>query len=595
MIILSNEGIMGKQPQMILLLAVSLTLLLTACGQLEQLPIVRSEKTPEFEYSKREVGMATPGLRAGLLHPPLTFNPVTAFDPVSKLLASQLTATLYRFDPLEGTFEPHLATGYDRDKDNLVFIIHLRRNITFSDRSAFDADDVISTISYIQNLDVPTSLRAYLSYQGAPLVFRKVDEYTLTCTSAKPLEAIEPVLAKLPVLSSRVIDDLANQNRLPRLYALDANPAEMPSIGPYLIKSYSANDKKVVLQRNPEYWVINAAGQRLPYIEEVNFSIIGNYRDLSLKFREGETDVIDALLPADAERLKNVSGMQIFDTGPSCSTYVAWFNQNAKTNPRTKENYVQAFQLVWFRDAEFRNAVASAINHENIANTVFERKAATTAGLISPLETGWFGGLKPESFTGAAARQRLLERGYSMVQNALNGPNRAPVNFQITVLTNDDFAKSAGMQVEAGLASLGAKAVMTEISYELYYRKVYSDYEFQMAIGLFQEPVHPYFLRELFHTISLGRLWFPEQDVQIGEADREIDTRLDELYRNRDWNARYQSVHQIEQSAAGQHFLLPLVKPHGLFGAKGKVQNAQVNHRCSSILWNLEELYILAE
>jgi len=69
-------------------------------------------------------------------------------------------------------------------------------------------------------------------------------------------------------------------------------------------------------------------------------------------------------------------------------------------------------------------------------------------------------------------------------------------------------------------------------------------------------------------------------------------TALATMYGSPDWGKRFEAAHQLEQYNAQGRYLIPIAKPHGLFGAKGKVQNLRVNHRCMSLMWNLEEVYV---
>lgn len=576
-----------------------LCLLLTACESIKEMPLIRTEKGPDYKIVECEPGVPTKLLRVSLLHPPLTLNPVLAFDRVSVLITSQITAPLYRYNPITDQFEPWLASGYDRSPDSKLFTIHLRRRVTFSDGAAFTADDVLTTINYILNPDIKTPLRSYLEFGGQRLEFKKVDDETIECAAAKPLFAIEPVLAKIPVLPAGVIRKAVSSNRLGRLYSIETAPAELPSIGPFMIESYSPEEKRLVLARNPRYWVADSVGRTLPYLDQVAFTFSGTSTDQSMKFRTGESDVIDYLDPADATRLENVRGLRIFDTGPSCATYVAWLNQNMRTDPNTKENYIPQFRLRWFSDIKFRQAVAALFDRGEIVSKDYSGNAIAGAGLISPQERAWASDIAPEAFSVATARQKLAEAGFTMnatvTPNALYGPNRVPAQITLSVLSGDAMMEKIALQAEARLNETGLKATMVSLPYDLFYQKIYSTYDYDLAMMLLEGPTHPYFLKELLASSSSSHLWYPDEVVAASEADKSLDGLLDLLYGAPDLTARQDAGRQLEQRTQEAKLILPIVKPNGLFGAKGKIQNLQVNFRCTTLLWNLEELYILEE
>jgi peptide/nickel transport system substrate-binding protein len=578
---------------------VGLGLLLTACDSIREMPLIRSEKGPEYRIVECEPGVPTKLLRVSLLHPPLTLNPTLACDRVSALVSSQLTATLYRYEPVANEFQPWLATGYDRDVDSKVFTIHLRRRVTFSDGSPFSADDVLTTINYILNPDVKTALRAYMDYGGQRLAFAKLDDETIQCTAAKALYAIEPILARIPVLPAGAIQAAVSSNRLERLYSIEANPAELASIGPFVIQSYSPEEKRLILVRNPRYWVTDSVGRNLPYLDQVVFSFSGTSVDQSVKFRTGESDIIDYIDPADAARLENVRGLQMYDTGPSCATYVAWFNQNMKTDPKTKENYIPQFRLRWFSDLKFRQAISSLFDRGEIVSKVLQGNAIPGASLISPLEQDWFVALTADSYSLPAARQKLSEAGFVMntavTPNALYGPNKVPVQITLSVLSGDAMMEKIALQAEGRLNDVGIKATMVSLPYDLFYQKVYSTYDYDMALMLLEQPEHPYFLKELLASNSSGHLWYPEEVAPASETEKAMDGLLDDMYGVPDWATRQSAAQKLAQRLEEGKFLIPVVKPHGLFGAKGKIKNLRMNFRCTSLLWNLEELYILEE
>jgi len=574
-----------------------LLVLLLACGNIGQIPILTSERGPDFKISDCEPGVTTKLLRVSLLHPPLTLNPVIAADNVSSLIASQFTSTLYRYNPIEDTFEPGLATGVDRDQDSKVFTIHLRRFITFSDGTPFSADDVLTTLNYLQNPDIKTSLRAYLDFAGSRLEFKQLDAETIQCTSKEPLQLIEPILCRIPVLPKSAIESAAGRNRLQNLYGLDTPAADLVSIGPFLLKSYSREEKKIVLERNPNYWVLDAAGQRLPYTDEIVFDFAGTATDLSMRFRTGESDLIDFLDPQDAERLENVRGLKIINTGPSCATYVSWFNLNAGTDPDTRESVVPGYRLAWFNELKFRQAVSQLFDRSAILADVFKGKGVVGSGILSPLEKAWTLELPSDGYSPTNSRQLLLDGRFTynttVTPNAFYGLNKNPVQFSITVLTGDSIGERLAMQIERALISIGVKATMVSLPYDLFYPKIYTTYDYDMAVMRLETPAGAPFYRELAYHRSPGRIWSPEAPTAEAGPDKNLAQSLDTLFSSPDWNKRYEAVRDVERSISQNKLLIPIVKPDGIFAAKGKIANVRVNHRCASIMWNLEELYQL--
>jgi len=133
------------------------------------------------------------------------------------------------------------------------------------------------------------------------------------------------------------------------------------------------------------------------------------------------------------------------------------------------------------------------------------------------------------------------------------------------------------------------------LPYEVFYKEIFSEQpNYHLAVMTLNDVSHPYFLKELLKSDSAGHLWYIGEDAPATELEKEMDATLDQLYAGDD-SAKYNAARQLQTILHQGRFIFPLVKPHGLFGAKGKIQNVQVNHRCSTILWNLEELYFIGE
>ncbi len=72
--------------------------------------------------------------------------------------------------------------------------------------------------------------------------------------------------------------------------------------GPFKLKE-SIPDQLVVIERNPYYWKVDPAGNKLPYLDGVRYVVSFRLDTIMLKFRNGELDVY-APRPGDIATLK---------------------------------------------------------------------------------------------------------------------------------------------------------------------------------------------------------------------------------------------------------------------------------------------------
>jgi peptide/nickel transport system substrate-binding protein len=593
---------MNKKISTVAVLVMALiSLMLVSCGYIEDMPLIKTEEKPEFKILDCEVGVATPLLKMAVLHPPLTFNPVTALDDVSRLISAQLTATLYRYEPVKNEFEPWLATGYDRDGESKVFTIHLRRNIVFSDERAFTADDVIETLNYIlQTTQVQSPLKVYLQFGSGTLGYTKIDDHTLQFTLPESLSAIEPILARIPVLPHELIQDARGQNRLSSLYELRSPPEELPSIGPFMIQRYAPDENRLLLERNPNFWAVDPAGQTLPYAREVVINFANTTTEISMKFRTGETDIIDFISPEDSDRLANVRGLNIHDVGPSSSTVVAWFNQSRRTDPQTDQPNIERWQYNLFAEQTFRDAVSGIIDRGAIVSELYLGRAIPAGTIVSPQEFRWYRDMPIPQASAGAALQQLRDLNYSYNRGggspATYGRNNDQVIFSIAVLSGDDIAEKVANRLETDLADLGIRATVLALPYEFFYKDLYAPRpNYQMVVMTLRDPQHPFFMREIMHSSSIRHFWYTLQEVAETDTERAINMSLDQMFLQGTPSSKFEAAQQIQQLLNQGKFMLPLVKPNGIFGAKGKIRNIRLSHRCSTLCWNLEEIFALEE
>jgi peptide/nickel transport system substrate-binding protein len=52
---------------------------------------------------------------------------------------------------------------------------------------------------------------------------------------------------------------------------------------------------RIILERNPYYWKIDAKGQRLPYLDELTFVIVPTQDAQVIRFQAGDSQIISGL------------------------------------------------------------------------------------------------------------------------------------------------------------------------------------------------------------------------------------------------------------------------------------------------------------
>jgi peptide/nickel transport system substrate-binding protein len=370
-------------------------LLLIACS-------VACQMTPDAEEHAVRGGRLVVAQPAG----PRTFNPLFADDSDSLSLAGCLMATLIRINRQTQKTELELAESATWSPDGRVMTARLRPDIRFSDGQPLTVEDILFTFQVIYDPNIASSIRDLLQRGGEKIDVEKVDDRTVRFTFPGPYAAADRLFSGVHILPKHVLERPYREGKFESAWGLSTPPEQVIGLGPYRLQAYEQG-QRTVLVRNPHYWKRAAGGAPLPYLDRIDFLIIPDKSARLLKFQQGELDLLQALRPEDVEALRTLldrGEVVVYDLGPSLITDFLWFNLNPGTDPRLKTQdprpqtnnngpatsnqrpatkYVDPVKLAWFSDTRFRQAIAYAINRQEIVDVVFSGAATPLFGPVT--------------------------------------------------------------------------------------------------------------------------------------------------------------------------------------------------------------------
>ena len=215
--------------------------------------------------------------------------------------------------------------------------------------------------------------------QEAQMTVTALDDYTVRFVLPVPFA---PFLRSVgtAIYPQHVLEPHVNDGTFAETWDIDTDPAEIIGTGPFTIERYDPGER-VVLQRNPSYWLKDAAGNRLPYLDTINAIIVPDLETELVMFQAGETDLYRVLGEefTGLKPLEAAGNFTIYKRGPTFGSTFLGFNMNPGRNPDSGMLYFAPEKLEWFRNTQFRQAVAHSINRTR-SSTTFCTASATRSG-----------------------------------------------------------------------------------------------------------------------------------------------------------------------------------------------------------------------
>ncbi|WP_024803186.1 ABC transporter substrate-binding protein [Nocardia sp. BMG51109] len=209
---------------------------------------------------------------------------------------SQIVDTLLYRDK-DGSVEPYLARSWDVSPDGLRYSFHLRRGVTFSDGTRFDARVAADNLNLLglgdKTRGIPRNANMPQSFRSATPVGDDTVEVTLETPGNGLPEALTGLTTGM-LAESTINGSLEYQSDL----------ANVVATGPYTVSSVDP-EKQVVLRRRGDYdWPRAGAPHAGPaQIERLTFNAL---KEDGLRVRAleaGQADVIHYVEPTEEKRL----------------------------------------------------------------------------------------------------------------------------------------------------------------------------------------------------------------------------------------------------------------------------------------------------
>jgi peptide/nickel transport system substrate-binding protein len=512
--------------------------LFLACASTVGLP-TKAFPHPQQTNAKEEL-LALPGeigrsggrLVMSLRSEPKTLNPLTAADTPSREVIGAMQADLVHINRATQLTEPALAKSWKISADGLQYTLTLRQGLRFSDGHALDADDVLFTFRVYLDENIHATQRDQLIVGGKPITVRKVDAQTLVFQFAKPDGVEERLFDGLAILPRHLLEKPYQEGKLGQLWTTSTPPNDWAGLGPFRLKEYVAG-QRLVLERNPYYWKTDTKGNRLPYLDELDFLFVPSADAQVLRFQSGETDIITRL---SAENFSVLSRQQrnyaMADAGPGLEYNFLFFNLN---DLGEKSSADLTRKQKWFRDVKFRQAISAAVDRDAIVRLVYQGRGAALWGQVTPGNRRWLNSAIPHPARSLDNARALLKQAGFSWSSASNGEptlvdsDRKPVEFSIlTSSSNADRTKMATL-IQDDLKQLGMHVQVVPLEFRSLIDRVTQTKEYDACLlGLVSFDADPNPDLNVWLSSGGTHLWSPSQSHPATTWEAEIDRLMEQ-------------------------------------------------------------------
>jgi peptide/nickel transport system substrate-binding protein len=548
-----------------------------------------AKPAPEPSAAPRHGGRLVTALRGE----PRTLNPVTAVDRPSQLVIHRLMADLLHINRSTQEVESALADSWTVSEDGLVYRLTLRPDVLFSDGEPFDADDVMFSFRVYLDEEMGYPGRDLLRVGGRPIEPRKIDAHTVEFHFAEPAAAGLRLFDGLAILPQHRLATAYEQGDLSKVWGPATAAAQIAGLGPFRLREYLSGER-IVLERNPNYWKVDAQGGRLPYLDELVLLFVPSEDAQVIRFKAGETDIIEGINPSnfsELERGGEQAPYEVRDLGAGLSYVFLVFNQNDGDGERPAG--LETRQS-WFRRRAFRQAVSAAVDREAIVRLAYRNRATPLWSHVSPGYRYWFNDQLPQPERSLAkARQLLSATGFGWSpDDQLLDPAGEPVEFSIIASSSNSQRLQVATLVQEDLRQLGMKVSLVSLEFRAFIQRLLTSQDYDACLMELSGPdsdPNP----QINTLLSSGdlHLWRLGEPEPATAWEAEIDQLMRRQISTMDRAERKRLFDRVQLLMAEEVPLVFLASPHVLAGAKRSLGNFRPAVLPPNTLWNVDQLY----
>jgi peptide/nickel transport system substrate-binding protein len=348
----------------------------------------------------------------------------------------------------------------------------LRHGIKFSDGAPFDADDVIFTYKVYLDENVHSSQRDLLIVGGQPMRVEKLGAYSVRFSFTAPYAVAERVFDSLAILPRHLLEKEYQDGHMANVWTLATTPDKIAGLGPFRLKQVVPGER-IVLERNPYYWKVDAKGQKLPYLDELVFLTVPSRDAQVARFQAGDTQIIGPLSAENFAALtaeEKARHYKLLDAGPGLDSNFLLFNLNSDLESKLP-------------DIRFRQAVSAAIDRVGLVRLAYQNRGAPLATNVTPGNKLWINtAVSPVQHSVANARKLLQDAGFTWKDGTLMDSAGKPVEFTILVSASNAQRGQMATLIQDDLKKLGMNVHVVSMEFRSMVDRIIQTHDYEAAV-----------------------------------------------------------------------------------------------------------------
>ena len=373
-----------------------------------------------------------------------------------------------------------VASDYTLSEDGLVYTFTLREIVKFHNGNVVTAEDVKYSLERVSGLLDGTALISTLSAdKGGITSVDILDEKTVQVTvgSANTELIYSFVAAIIPAGSG------------------EEEGADPVGTGPFSFVSYTPQ-VGIMVEKNPDYWQ-----EGLPYLDEVNFKIVGSAETALMELQGGTIDIYPYLTDSQAQALESGNTHRVI-ASPSNVVQALFLNNAAEP----------------MDNALVRQAILYALDKDQINVFVGGGTGTLIGSAMLPTLADYYEDLNDVYGIGAnveKAKELLVDAGY-------------PDGFDlvIDIPSNYEFHMQTGEVIVEQLKAVGINASINAVEWNTWLNDIYNGRQYTATISGVTCDQTPGYMLNRFETTS-SKNFINYSNAEYEEVYRKAQAALD--------------------------------------------------------------------